>query len=85
MRAGAGASVVGEGVALPLGTWVSSRASGEAVGGCDSVGVAGTTDFGCHFLRLGMGGADSAVDFSVSVGIDGVVGRASEMRDAVGL
>jgi hypothetical protein len=85
LRAGAGASVVGTGVALSLATWVSSKASGEAVGGCDSFGVAGAADFGCHFLRSGREAAGSVADVGALVGVDGVDGTVSEMEGAVGL
>lgn len=40
------------------------------MGGCGSVDVERAADFGCHFLRSGLGMADSVVGFGVSVGID---------------
>ena len=89
LRAVAGASVVGGGVALSFATWVSGVASGEvmAVGGCEPVGVEGAADFGCHFLRSGAGAIGSAVDARDSVGIDEMdgAGAGSAIGGAVGL
>jgi hypothetical protein len=56
-----------------------------AVGDCGSAGGAGGVDFGCHFLRSGVGTIDSVGDMGGSGEIDGVDGAICGMRGAVGL
>ena len=66
---------------------VVSSVSDEVVAvgsGCSGGGGCGV-DFGCHFLRSGVGAVNSVVDLGASVGIDGVDSVVSETEGAVGL